>query len=267
MAEPPALFIHGASFGYERRAVVRSVDLAVNAGESLAILGPNGCGKSTLVKGVLGLAHRFDGEVAFFGVSADAPKQRGRVGYVPQKHTLSASFPTTVTEVVALGRLVLRPWYRGANATDARAVARALELVSMDAHAKADVAELSGGQQRRVLIARALAAEPDLLIMDEPTAGVDAASQAALAEVLVRLLDNGVTLLTVTHEVDALRPALTRVAAMSDGTKVFDGSVAAWDAHVAAASLAHLDHHHDDEPEPSRSGLRDALGRREERHG
>lgn len=267
MNAAPVLAVTGASFGYERRAIVRDLDLVVDAGESVAILGPNGCGKSTFVKGVLGLNHRLGGDVTFFGVPTDQFKQRGRVGYVPQKHTLSASFPTTVAEVVALGRLALRPWYRGANAEDARAVARALELVAMDAHAKADVAELSGGQQRRVLIARALAAKPDLLIMDEPTAGVDAASQTALAEVLVRLLDYGVTLLTVTHEVDALRPALTRVAAMSDGTKVFDGSLAQWDAHVAAASLAHLDHHHDDEPEPSRSGLRDAFGHREERHG
>jgi zinc transport system ATP-binding protein len=252
--------VEHASFGYADIPVVRDVSLDVAPGEVVALLGANGSGKSTLVKGLLGLNDQLGGEVRLFGVPREEFHEFPRLGYVPQRHTLSASVRATVAEIVAVGRLSRRRWWRPglAGVGDAGIITRCLDVVGLADRADADVSTLSGGQQRRVLIARAMASDPDILVMDEPTAGVDAANQQVLAGVLARLAAQGTTMLIVTHELEALADIVTRIVAMSGGRVVFDGSPAAFaEAQGAFGALGH-GHHHADEPEPADSRLADA---------
>ena len=218
----PVLELRAATIGYGDRAAVRDIDLTVRPGEVVAIVGPNGSGKTTLVRGVLGLARVLRGEVRLFGEPAARLRERHRIGYVPQRHTVGGVVPSTVEEVVSSGRLGHRSWYARANARDRQVVAEAIGTVGLADHRRVPVANLSGGQQRRVLIARALASEPEVLVMDEPTAGVDAESQVNLVATLGRLVAAGLTLVIVTHEVRPLRPLLTRVVTMADGRIVRD---------------------------------------------
>ena len=245
--DSPLIELRSAGFGYGDRTVVAGVDLVVRPGEVVALLGPNGSGKSTLVRGLLGLTDQHGGQVLLLGTPREQLTEHTRVGYVPQRHSLSASVRATVAEIVAVGRLPHRPWWRPASRTDRRLVRDAVAAVGLADRAQEEVASLSGGQQRRVLIARALAGQPDLLVMDEPTAGVDHASQVALAEVLRRLAADGTSMLVVTHELEALRDVVTRIVCMDAGHVDFDGTPAAYAEHVAAHARG-SGHHHDDRP-------------------
>ncbi|GAB47986.1 metal ABC transporter ATP-binding protein [Mobilicoccus pelagius] len=206
-----------ASFGYRHRPVVTGATLAIRPGERVAVVGPNGSGKSTLVKGVLGLNDHLGGQVRLFGTPADRFRQRHLLGYVPQRHTVSATVRATAGEVVASGRLPRLGLLGRPGRADRAVIAECLAVVGLGDAVHREVADLSGGQQRRVLIARALAAGPEVLVMDEPTAGVDAANQVVLAEVLGRLVERGVTLVVVTHEIDPLASLLTRVVTVDTG--------------------------------------------------
>ncbi|WP_040336978.1 metal ABC transporter ATP-binding protein [Candidatus Blastococcus massiliensis] len=223
---PPAIRLRSASIGYGDVAIVRDADLTVAAGEAVAVLGSNGSGKTTLARGLLGLAAVLDGEVEVLGAPVGRLRERGRVGYVPQRHTVSGAAPATVREVVAVGRLARLGLLRRLGAADRRAVADAVAAVGLADRMDSPVASLSGGQQRRVLVARALAAEPELLIMDEPTAGVDSASQDALAGVLGRVAAAGTTLLVVTHEAGPLAGVLRRAVIVESGRITYDGPLA-----------------------------------------
>ncbi len=216
------LDLRHAAIGYGERPVVADASLSVRRGEVVALVGANGSGKTTLVRGLLGLAPVSAGEVSLFGVPAARFGERWRIGYVPQRHTVVGAIPSTVAEVVSSGRLARRRWWMRAGAQDRTVVARAIDVVGLAEQSRAPVATLSGGQQRRVLIARALAAEPDVLIMDEPTAGVDQHSSRALVRTLARLIDQGLTLLVVTHDIAPLARILTRVVAVADGRIVGD---------------------------------------------
>lgn len=243
-ADPPALRLRGAGFGYGEHPVLTDVDLDVAAGDVVAVLGPNGSGKSTLVKGVLGLAVQFDGDVEIFGTPRAAFTQDARLGYVPQRHAVAANVRATVWEVVSTGRLPRKGLWGPLSRTDREHVRRAIEVVGLGDRMGVDVSELSGGQQRRVLIARSLAGEPDVLLMDEPTAGVDIASQHALADVLATLATTGVTMLIVTHELAALAAVVTRVVVVDDGRVTFDGSRTEFEARSTAILHDHGYHHH-----------------------
>ena len=224
--DAPPLHLQRAAFGYGERAVVADVDLTVRQGEVVALLGPNGAGKSTLVKGVLGLADQLAGSVDIFGTPRDELHDRTRVGYVPQRHSLSASVNATVEEVVAVGRLPHHPWWapwRSGARTDRAIVTDAIDTVGLADYAGHDVSTLSGGQQRRVLIARALASQPELFFLDEPTAGVDVGNQRVLSQVLARLVERGATLVIVTHELAALRDLITRAVVVQAGHIAYDG--------------------------------------------
>ncbi|MEO9151650.1 MAG: metal ABC transporter ATP-binding protein [Lapillicoccus sp.] len=243
---PPIISLRSATFGYADRAVVSDVTLDVRLGEVVAVLGPNGSGKSTLVRGLLGLTEHLGGDLELFGVPRERFHDHARVGYVPQRHTLSTSVRATAEEIVATGRLVRQSWFGRPNREDQSVIDRALEVVGLADRARADVTTLSGGQQRRVLIARALASQPDVLVMDEPTAGVDSASQHVLAQVLGRLAAQGVTMLIVTHEMDAFLDVVTRVVVVDDGHVAFDGPADTW-TRDSLPALQHHTHHHDDE--------------------
>lgn len=236
--------LRSASFGYAGRAVVSEVTMDIKAGEVVGVLGPNGSGKSTLVKGLLGLNDHLGGEVALFGIPFDRFRDHARVGYVPQRHTLSASVRATVTEIVAIGRLPRQGWLGRANDQDRRIIKESLAVVGLADRAGVDVSTLSGGQQRRVLIARALAAQPDVVIMDEPTAGVDLAGQEILTQVLARLAARGATMMIVTHELAAVRDVLTRIVQVNGGRITFDGT-------PADHRGPHHDGHHDSDDDAS----------------
>jgi zinc transport system ATP-binding protein len=234
----PAIRLRAASIGYDDTPIVVGVDLTVRTGEAVAVLGSNGSGKTTLARGVLGLASLLSGEIEVLGAPVGRLPERGRVGYVPQRHTVTGAVPATVREVVGVGRLARLGLFRRLGASDRAAVADAVAAVGLGARMNDPVASLSGGQQRRVLVARALAAEPELLIMDEPTAGVDAASQQALAAVLARVSAGGTTLVVVTHEAGPLAGVLTRAVVVDHGHIRYDGPLA------GAEPFSDGGHHH-----------------------
>jgi zinc transport system ATP-binding protein len=218
----PVVRLRDASIGYGGRPIVHA-DLAVAPGEVLALVGANGAGKTTLVKGILGLAQLLGGSIEVFGQPVGRLRRRDRLGYVPQRPAPPGPTPTTVREVVASGRLGRARPFLPMRAADRDAIAAAMAAAGIAALAGRQVARLSGGQQRRVLIARALAADPDVLVLDEPLAGVDRGSQQGLADTLAQLVAAGATVLVVLHELGPLEPLVTRVVWLDDGAVVYDG--------------------------------------------
>jgi zinc transport system ATP-binding protein len=214
--------LRGASASLGARQVLHGVDLAVARGEVVALLGANGSGKSTAVRAVVGRVRLSAGTWELFGTPGDRFRQWARIGYVPQRTTAAGGVPATVREVVAAGRLA-RTGLRPPRRADKAAVARAIDLVGMADRASDAVDALSGGQHQRVLIARALATEPDLLIMDEPMAGVDLAAQQVLAETVRAQVAAGVTVLLVLHELGPLAPLIDRAVLLRDGRVAHDG--------------------------------------------
>ncbi|WP_329572269.1 metal ABC transporter ATP-binding protein [Kitasatospora sp. NBC_01266] len=221
----PAVRLHAAHAVLGGRPVLRGLDLTVARGEVVALLGANGCGKSTTVKAVVGTVPLLSGERELFGTPGAKFRAWHRIGYVPQRSTAAGGVPATVREVVATGRLArhgLLPLRR----RDRAAVEAALDAVGLAARADDPVAELSGGQQQRVLIARALAGAPELLVMDEPTAGVDLASQRVLADVLRREVAGGGSVLLVLHELGPLAPLIDRAVLLREGRVARQGAPA-----------------------------------------
>jgi zinc transport system ATP-binding protein len=218
----PVISLRGVRAELGSRPVLRGIDLTVGRGEVVALLGANGSGKSTAVRAVIGQVPVTAGEIELFGTPRSAFRDWRRVGYVPQRTTAAGGVPATVTEVVSSGRLS-RARFGVLRRADREAVRRALEQVGMADRAKDSVDALSGGQHQRVLIARALAAEPELLIMDEPMAGVDLASQEVLARTLREQVDQGATVLLVLHELGPLEPLIDRAVVLREGCVTHDG--------------------------------------------
>ncbi|MFC5944688.1 metal ABC transporter ATP-binding protein [Micromonospora harpali] len=247
MTEPVITVAHGV-VGYDGRPVLRDVSLAVDTDEVVAILGANGSGKSTLIRAVLGLVPLHSGSVALFGTPLRRFRQWKRIGYVPQRLGAGGGVPATVREVVASGRLARRGVLRPPGRADPAALDAALASVGLTVRAGDPVATLSGGQQQRTLIARALAGEPELLVLDEPTAGVDAASQEAFAGALRGFLDGGGTVLLVAHELGPLRPLISRAVVVHQGGIAHDGAVPEPAGHHADPDHDHVHPHAPDEP-------------------
>jgi len=224
---PLAVELRGVGFAYGAgRPVLRAVDLTVEAGEFVAIAGPNGGGKTTLLRVVLGLERPGAGTVRLFGEAAHSFSGRSRLGYLAQRSQLTIDAPATVREVVSAGRVPLRGLLGGLRGSDRRAVAEAIARVGLVREADRPLTRLSGGQQQRAFIAKALAAEPSLLALDEPTSGVDTEAQEALAALLERLHQElGVTILYVSHEFGAVEAFVERLVLVRGGI-VFDGSPA-----------------------------------------
>jgi zinc transport system ATP-binding protein len=221
---PPVVQVVHGGVVLGGRPVLRGIDLAVASGEVVAVLGANGSGKSTLVRTVLGLHPLRRGEVSLFGTPLDRFRDWRRVGYVPQRVTATSGVPASVREVVASGRLSHRRPLQPMRRADKEAVREAIEAVGLADRVRDGVATLSGGQQQRVLIARALAGEPDLLVLDEPTAGVDLVHQDAFAGIVERLVDRGATIVLVAHETGPLAPLIGRTVVMRDGRIAYDGA-------------------------------------------
>ncbi len=239
---PDPVVLDGVSVAIGGRPILRDVDLTVRTGDTVTLLGPNGSGKSTLVRAVTGLLPVARGTVRLFGTALPDFSDWRRIGFVPQRSTATGGVPSTVREVVASGRVGRRRLFAPTSAADRRAVASALEVVGLADRASLGVSQLSGGQQQRVLIARALAGEPDLLVLDEPTAGVDLPNQQALADALGRLKARGATILLVAHEIGPMMPLIDRTVVMRDGRVAYDGPP------LTQEVASHTHHDHDHEP-------------------
>jgi zinc transport system ATP-binding protein len=239
--KPPAVELDGVSFGYRPgQPVLAAVSLTVAEGEFVAIAGPNGGGKTTLVRLVLGLARPSSGSVRLFGEPAHRFSRRAALGYVPQRARLGGHGPVTVREVVSAGRLAQGGLLGPLRSRDRAIVETAIGDVGLEGLAHMPLSELSGGQQQRAFIAKALAGEPSLLVLDEPTAGVDAPSQESLARLLGRLhADRNVTMLYVSHEFGAVEGIVERLVLVRGGI-VFDGPPNALPAEWHDPSHAHV---------------------------
>ena len=194
----PALETHDLTVAYQKKPVIYGVDVQVPAGNLVGIIGPNGAGKSTLIKAVLGLLPLTSGWVKVFGEPYTHASQR--VGYVPQRESVDWDFPVSVMDVVLMGRYGKLGLLRRPGRSDREIARQCLERVNMLPFADRQISNLSGGQQQRVFLARALAQDSDLYFMDEPFSGVDAATEAAIIDVLHELRDRGKTLLVVHHD-------------------------------------------------------------------
>jgi zinc transport system ATP-binding protein len=251
----PVLRISHGAVAFGDRAVLRDLNLTVHTGEVLAVLGANGSGKSTLIRAALGLVPLSSGSVELFGTPVRRFRQWQRLGYVPQRLGAGSGVPATVREVVASGRLGRRGLLRPPGLRDREAVRAAIAAVGLSERSSDPVATLSGGQQQRTLIARALAAEPELLVLDEPTAGVDAASQEAFAESVRNFVHGGGTVVLVAHELGPLQPVVSRAVVVHDGVIAHDGPVPRPAGHHAHPGHDHV-HPHAPGDEPGLWGTR-----------
>ena len=198
-----AFEIHDMTVAYQRRPVLWDIDFTVPEGNLVGIVGPNGAGKSTLIKAALGLVPLASGKVEIHGKSYE--EQRHIVGYVPQRESVDWDFPVTVRDVVLMGTYGSLGWFRRPGKAQKEIADRCLEQVGMSAFAQRQIRQLSGGQQQRVFLARALAQDAQLYFLDEPFAGVDAATEAAIFELLQTLRSNGKTVLVVHHDLQTVR--------------------------------------------------------------
>lgn len=193
-----ALSVSGLSFAYRDSLVLREVTLDLPQGVVLGVIGPNGAGKSTLLKAVVGLLKPAKGTVACFGQPLQ--KVRRRVGYMRQASSVDWDFPTTVSDVVLMGTYGGLGWFRRPGTKERDVAAAALKRVGIPHLAHRPISQLSGGERQRTFLARLLAQQPDLLLLDEPFAGVDAASQETITHVLHGLRDEGRTVVIVHHD-------------------------------------------------------------------
>ena len=224
---PVPLEIHDLTVAYHKRPVLWGVDVEVSAGQLVGVIGPNGAGKSTLIKAAMGLLPVSSGWVKVFG--RPVKDNLRRVGYVPQRESVDWDFPVSVMDVVLMGRYGHLGLFKRPRKEDREVARECLEKVKMLPYADRQISNLSGGQQQRVFLARALAQESDLYFMDEPFAGVDAATEAAIVTILQELKDQGKTLLVVHHDLptaktyfDSLLLLNMRVVAFGPTEEVFN---------------------------------------------
>ncbi len=242
----PALDVRGLGVRLEGSQILHGIDLRVKRGEVVAVLGTNGSGKSTLVRSLVRAVPVTEGTVEILGTPLGSSVPWDRVGYVPQRVGASAGVPATVAEIVASGLLTSRSLRKP---RDWRArVDAALTEVRLAHRRDQAVTELSGGQQQRVLIARALVRDPELLILDEPVAGVDHPSQEALAATLRRLVASGRTIVVVLHELGELADLISRAVVLRHGRIVHDGAPPRAAHGHDAADHDHVHVHGDPEP-------------------
>jgi zinc transport system ATP-binding protein len=217
----PVIELEDVAFGYTATPVVEDISLRIDRGEYVAVVGPNGSGKSTLLRLMLGLNRPDSGQARLFGAPSHRFDDGSRIGYVAQHASASKEMPITVREVVKMGRFPHVGFGR-LSQRDWQIVDRALDTVGMTAFADRRVTQLSGGQRQRTFIARALAGEADLLVLDEPTVGVDAESVEAFYELLDSLHGDGITILLIEHDLRAVTEHAERVVCLNREV-YFDG--------------------------------------------
>jgi zinc transport system ATP-binding protein len=212
---PPIIELKEVTVRFQNLIALENVTLQVRRGDFLAVIGPNGSGKTTLIRAILGLVQPAHGTVRLFGKAPRDFAEWSRIGYVPQIARIDPRFPIRIFDVVLMGRygqvgLVRRPTRR-----DREAARAALERVGLAELANRPIGRLSGGQRQRVLVARALAAEPELLILDEPTSGVDVGTTEGLFELLGRFRRQGMTIIVVSHDVGVVAQHVSTVACLN----------------------------------------------------
>ena len=209
----PLVEIRGLSCGYEKQRVLSGVDLEILRGDFVGLLGPSGSGKTTLLRAMLGAVDVYEGEVVVDGVRST--ERRPRIGYVPQLETIDWNFPVTVREVVMMGRTMENrffPWFRKEEKELADHMMDQLGILQL---ASRHIRNLSGGQQQRAFLARALVSSPSLLLLDEPTSGVDVKTRDDVMHLLHDLNHEGVTIVITTHEINAVAVHLPRLVCMA----------------------------------------------------
>jgi ABC-type Mn2+/Zn2+ transport system ATPase subunit len=265
---PVAVRMTGVSAGYGDRVALADVTLSIPAGSLLAVIGPNGAGKSTLLKAIAGLLQPFSGTIDVLG--GPPGREARRIAYVPQAEVVDWAFPVTVGDVVMMGRVPLIGVGRMASALDRTAVADALRTVGMADAVDRQVGRLSGGQRRRVFLARAIAARPDLYLLDEPVTGVDATTQEDLMDVLEAEARSGRTVVATTHDLACAAQRFHqaafvngRIVATGPANIVLDPALlaATYGGHVIVLPAGERtvidDAHHHDEPPPGERHFHD----------
>src|SRR3954470_25003799 len=207
------VWLSDVTAGYGDRLALEHVTVAVEPGSLLAVVGPNGAGKSTMLKLMAGLIQPWSGRVEILG--APAGREARRVAYVPQAELVDWGFPVTVEDVVMMGRFPRLGPIRRPGGDDRRAVVEALAQVGMDQHLRTQIGRLSGGQRRRVFLARALAAEPDVFLLDEPVTGIDPATQELLMDLLEDQAERGKTVVATTHDLACAAQRFQQVLAIN----------------------------------------------------
>jgi manganese/zinc/iron transport system ATP- binding protein len=195
----PVLEVHDLTVSYDQHPVLWNVDLSLPAGKLIGILGPNGAGKSTLIKSIMGLIEPTSGYIKIF--DKPLPEVRSRISYVPQRESVDWNFPASVLDVVVMGTYGKLGLFRRPGKKEKQIAMDALAQVGMSGYSDRQISELSGGQQQRVFIARALAQQADLYLMDEPFAGVDMATETAIFQLLQDMARSGKTVLVVHHDI------------------------------------------------------------------
>jgi manganese/zinc/iron transport system ATP- binding protein len=198
MSEVVPLEVHDLTVAYHRKPVIWGIDFEVEQGQLIGIIGPNGAGKSTLINAIMGILPLRSGFVSIYGQKGN--RNLSRIGYMPQRQSVDWDFPVTVRDVVLMGRYGKIGLFRWPGKEDRNTAEEALDKVGMLPFVNRQISQLSGGQQQRVFLARALAQQSDLYLMDEPFAGVDAATESAIVAVLRELREMGKTILVVHHD-------------------------------------------------------------------
>ncbi len=199
---PTAIDVHDLTVVYDRKPALWSIDVALPSGTVVGVLGPNGAGKSTLLKAIVGLLPLASGRVTIAGMHLSSAKRH--LAYVPQRESVDWDFPTTVLDVVLMGRYGKLGLFKRPGKSDREFARHCLEKVGMTAFENRQISQLSGGQQQRVFIARALAQDAEIYLMDEPLAGVDAATERAIIDILHDLRSRGKTVLAVHHDLQTV---------------------------------------------------------------
>lgn len=216
---PPAVIIQDVNFQVGEQKILENITFSIPQGQYVGIIGPNGGGKTTLLKIILGLTKATSGRVTIMGKSSQHPEVKRRIGYVPQKASQAdAQFPATVEEVVRSGRTPKLGLFRYFKAKDRSAVKKALEISGIYHLRQRLMSKLSGGERQKVFIARALAAEPDILILDEPTIAIDVASQGQFYQFLGGLnKTQKLTVIIVSHDIDVVAKEVSSVVCLNRG--------------------------------------------------
>lgn len=214
----PLIELDNVSFSYENNApVLENLSFTIHKGDYLGIIGPNGGGKTTLIKIILGLLHPTHGTIKLFGIERHHFEEKFRIGYVPQRVTQTdKDFPATVLEVVRSGRIARLGFFHGYTKKDSDAIEHAMEISGIAKYRDTLIGNLSGGERQRVFIARALAGEPEVLILDEPTVGVDIGAQKTFYEFLSSLnRDHHLTIVFISHDVDVITEEVKTVLCLN----------------------------------------------------